>query len=125
MSALQVRLLGSGMAVVLIFASGFWVSRAGKPYPALNFNVHKLIALAAAVLLGIVISKANKAAPLDSTQWLGVAAAGVCILVTIITGGLASIDRPMPAILVTLHKVFPYLSAVSAGWVLYSVLLKG
>ncbi len=125
MSATQVRLLGSGVLAILIFASGFWVSRAGKPYPALNFNVHKLIALAAAVLLGIVISKANKAAPLDSNQWLGVVVAGVCVLVTIITGGLASIARPMPAILVTLHKVFPYLSAASVGWVLYSVLLRG
>jgi len=125
MSATQVRLLGSGLSVVLIFASGFWVSRAGKPYPVLNFTIHKLIALAAAVLLGILILRVNKAAPLDSTQWLAVVVVGVCALVTIVTGGLASIDRLMPAILLTLHKVFPYLSVASVGWVLYSILLRG
>jgi hypothetical protein len=125
MSATQVRLLGSGLLVVLIFASGFWVSRAGKPYPALNFNIHKLIALATVVLFGILISKVNKATPLDSTQWLAVVITGVCALVTILSGGLVSIDRPMPAILSTLHKVFPYLSVFSVGWVLYSILLRG
>ncbi|MBN1372760.1 MAG: hypothetical protein JW987_12540 [Anaerolineaceae bacterium] len=122
MSATQVRLFSSGLLVVLIFVSGFWVSRAGKPYPALNFNVHKLIALAAVVLLGIVISKVNKAAPLNSNQWLGVVVAVVCAMVTILTGGLASIDRPLPAILSTLHKVFPYLSVLSTGWAMYLLL---
>lgn len=122
MSATQVRLLSSGLLVVLIFASGFWVSRAGKPYPALNFNIHKLIALAAVILLGVMISRVNKAAPMDSTQWLAVVIAGVCALVTILTGGLASIDRPMPAILSTLHKAFPYLSVLSTGWVMYLLL---
>lgn len=122
MSATQVRLLSSGLLVVVIFASGFWVSRAGKPYPALNFNIHKLIALAALILLGVMISRVNKAAPLDSTQWLAVVVAGVCALVTILTGGLASIDRPMPVILSTLHKVFPYLSVLSTGWTMYLLL---
>lgn len=122
MSATQVRLLSSGLLVVLIFASGFWVSRAGKPYPALNFNIHKLIALAAVILLGVMISRVNKAAPMDSTQWLAVVIAGVCALVTILTGGLASIDRPLPAILAALHKVFPYLSVLSTGWVMYLLL---
>ncbi len=59
METIQTRLIGSGLLVVLIYASGFWVSRAGKPYPALNFNVHKLIALAGAVLFGFLIAIAN------------------------------------------------------------------
>lgn len=124
METIQTRLIGSGLLVVLIYASGFWVSRAGKPYPAMNFNVHKLIALAGAVLFGFLIAKANKAAPLESTQWLGVGAAGVCGLVTILSGGLASVDRPMPGFLLALHKIFPYLTVLSVGWVLYSLLLK-
>lgn len=38
---------------------GFWVSKAGKPYNGLLFNIHKLIALGAAILTGIRVFKLN------------------------------------------------------------------
>jgi hypothetical protein len=42
---------------LLTLVFGFWLSHAGKPYNGMLFNVHKLIALACVVFLGIQFSK--------------------------------------------------------------------
>ena len=44
-----------GVLFILTLVFGFWLSRSGKPYHTLIFNVHKLIALAAVVVTAIQI----------------------------------------------------------------------
>jgi hypothetical protein len=43
-------------------------------------------------------------------------------LSTIVSGGLVSIDKPMPAPISIMHKLFPYLTVLSTAVTLYLVL---
>jgi hypothetical protein len=123
MDTTQTKFLITGAFFIVIFLFGYWNSRRGKPYNPLLFNVHKLIALAALVYLAIGLYRANKVAPLSSQQ---MAAAGVSLLLfvaTIIAGGLVSLEKPMPAAIQWVHKLFPYLTALSSLATLYLVLV--
>lgn len=107
---------------LLIFVSGFLTKRSSKPYPVIILNIHKLIALGTLVYLTIIIVRMDNAIPLTQAQLtVGILSAALFAL-TIITGGLSSIDKPMPDILLKLHRVAPYLTVLSTAAALYLIL---
>jgi hypothetical protein len=122
MSTAQVRVAGTGLLLVLIFLSGLWVSGSGKPYSTLPFTIHKLVGLAAGVLLVVIVVQTHKAAPLDLPA---IAAIVVTILLfagTVVAGALMSINEQAPAIVLRLHQVLPFLTLLSTAGTLYLLL---
>ena len=115
------RYMGAGVFFALIFVTGFVLSRSGKPYGAVLFNTHKFIALGALVFLIVTINQARKAAPLGPLATAALVLAGLCFAATIVTGGLGSVERPTPAAMTVLHKVLPYLTALSSAGALYGL----
>jgi cation transport ATPase len=115
MSTDQLRVLGAGLSFLLILLSGFWLSRSGKPYSTIVFNIHKLVAVAAVVLLGITVYRIHRAGALSAIELLAVIVTGLFFLGTMVTGGLLSIpiDKAIPAIVHKLHQVTPYLTVLS------------
>ncbi|HEX9013709.1 MAG TPA: hypothetical protein VF813_09345 [Anaerolineaceae bacterium] len=63
----------------------------------------------------MIVSRVHQAAPLGSNQMLAVALTAICLAAAILTGGLGSIGKPMPAVLLSLHHIAPYLAVLSAG----------
>lgn len=124
MSTTPLRLAGTALFFVLIFLFGFWLSRSGKPYNAAVFTFHKLIALGAGVFLVLTIYKVNQAVPLNPTQILAIVICAVCFAVTVVTGGLLSIDKAMPLFVLRLHQITPYLTLLSTAATLYLLLAK-
>lgn len=122
MSTPLVRVVGAGAFFLLIFASGFWLSRSGKPYGMALFTVHKLIALAAMIYLGWTAYQAHQVAPLSPLQIAALAATLTCAVAMFVTGGLLSIEKAMPPVVLLVHKVFPYLTLLSAGAALFLLL---
>jgi hypothetical protein len=45
-----------GLAFLLMLAFGLWLSRVGRPYNGLLFNIHKLLALGAVVVTAVQFS---------------------------------------------------------------------
>ncbi len=123
MGSAQLRLAGAGLLFLLIFGFGFWLSRSGKPYNVAIFTVHKLIVLGTVAFLGVTIYNVHQATPLSAAQIAWVVAAAVCFVATIVTGGLLSIERPMPAFVLRLHQVIPYATLVASGGILYQLLV--
>jgi hypothetical protein len=117
MDTVFAKLAGVGLFFVVIFVSGFWLSHSGKPYSALLFNIHKLIALGGIVFLGWAIYQARATALFDTLAILALIITGVCAITTIISGGLQNIEPPLAvqAALGAIHKVFPYLTLVSSA----------
>ncbi len=116
------RAIVSLVLFVLVFVFGFWLSRSGKPYGAILFNVHKLIALGALVLLAVNLYRFHQVTPLNAGQFAALAVTAVCFVATMITGGLLNIEKAvMPAFVQTVHHVLPYLTVVSTGVSLYLV----
>jgi len=119
MSTDQIRIAGTGFLFLLTFISGFWLSRSGKPFNAIVLTIHKLISLAAAVFLGIAMYQTNQVAALSTIQLTAGVVTGLFFLDAIVSGGLLSTDKPMPAAILTMHRITPFLTVLSAAVTLY------
>ena len=90
MTTVQVRLIETGLFLLLMFLSGFWLSRAGKPYPGGKFNLHKFIGLGTGAFLIVMVYRAQQAAPLSAVQVTAVAITVLLFIINVIAGGLVS-----------------------------------
>jgi site-specific recombinase len=122
------KLIGTGLFLAAVFASGFWLSHSGKPYSAILFNLHKLIGLGAAVFLVAAVYLAQREVPLTSAQIAAMVVTGIIFILTIVAGGLVSVlaDGGLASLSVSLqtaisiaHKVLPYLAVLSTAVSLY------
>lgn len=113
------KLASTGIFFVFIFLSGFWLSRKGRPYSMLVITVHKLIALAAGVFLGLTIYRIHQVTPLSIVQIIAVVITVLLFAVNVATGSLLSTNKAMPEVVSIINKFFPYLTVVSTGVMLY------
>ena len=112
-----------GAAFLIMFLSGFWLNRTGKPYATLIFTIHKVIGLGLGVLLFIMVRQAHQATSLNSVEATAVAIAVLFFIATVITGSLLSLpNKSMPAIVSMLNKILPYFTMLSAAVTLYLLL---
>jgi hypothetical protein len=125
MNAMFSKLIGAGALFLLVFLSGFWLARAGKPYSQVIFTIHKLVALAAVVILGTLIARINQFAPIQAVQWLAIAATALCLVALFVTGGLLSLDKAAPEFVIKLHQILPYLAVISIGVDIYLLAARG
>ena len=107
-----------------IFVSGFWVSRLGRPFNVLLLTIHKLVSLAAIVLLGFTVYRVTWDATLNVVDWLAVAVSGLFFLGTMATGALLSADKLAQAMVLTLHRITPFLTVLSTALALYRLLTQ-
>jgi hypothetical protein len=114
-----ISIVGAGLVFVVIFVSGYWLSRSGKPYNVIVLTVHKLISLAAVVFLVIVMIQSNREAALSAIELVASVVTGLFFLALMATGGLLSSDKEMPAVVLRLHQIAPYLTVLSAAVTLY------
>jgi hypothetical protein len=121
MSATGLRILGAVLFLVAIFVSGFVLRGAGRPYNSALLTVHKLIALAAAVLFIITVVQINKASGLSTLELAMTIVTGILLLGAIVSGGLSSIST-MPIILVRVHQITLSLATVFVAITLYFLL---
>ena len=124
MNTNQLRVVGMGAAFIIMFLSGFWLNRTGKPYGTLIFAIHKLIGVGIGVLLFVMIKQIHQTASLASVEVIAVTITVLFFLATVTTGSLLSvpISKPMPDIVSTLNKIFPYFTVLSTGIMLYLLL---
>jgi len=118
----QLQVTGAGVFSLLIFLSGFWLSRLNKPYNGIIFNIHKLIALAAVVLFVITVYQTNQVASLSPVELAASVATGLLLIGLFASGALVSIDKPMPAIVLKLHHISPYLAVLATAATLFFLL---
>ena len=124
MSTSQLWIVGAVCFYLVVFVSGFWLSRSGKPYNQAILSLHKLVALAGAILLGIVLYRVSRVARLSAAELAAGVVTGLFILGLFVTGALLSIDKPMPAIVSKLHHITPYLAVLSTAVALYLLLSR-
>ena len=117
---MSIKQLGIAVLFYLfIFVFGYWLGHSGKPYNTVIFTLHKLISVGAVVFLVTVIYQRNHAVGLSAIELIAVVVTGLFFLCAIITGGLWSIGKPMPEIILRLHHIIPYLTVLSTAVTLY------
>ena len=107
---------------LFVFASGYWLSRTGRPLNAGISAVHKLISIAAGIALLVTIYQRSRIVPLNGTEWVAIVATGFFFLVLVATGGLLSSEQPRPVALLRVHQIVPFLTLLSSAATLFLVL---
>jgi hypothetical protein len=86
-------------------AFGFWLSRSGRPYNGLLFNIHKLIALAAVIVTVVQLVRILKSTDLPALSIALLALAALCAVGLFVSGALMSAGKLDHALLHTIHRV--------------------
>lgn len=117
-----VRAIVAVLSFLVIFLSGIWLSRSGKPLNVGISTIHKLVGLAAGIFLLVTIYQRNRLVPLTATEWIVTGVTGLCFVGTVVSGGFLSTDKPMPVALLRVHQIVPVLTLLSSGATLYLML---
>ena len=113
------RVAVTGLLFLLKLATGYWLSRRGKPYNVGISTLHKIISLLVIASIALTVRYLRRGAGLSGAQVGALVVSGVLFLVAIGTGGVLSMVRPAPAIVSIAHKVAPYLALVSTAVTIY------
>lgn len=122
MSTTQLGVAGAGLFFLFIFLSGIGLSRSGKPFNGIVLTIHKLISLAAAVLLVVTIYQINQVATLSTIELSAGVVTGLLFLGTGILGGILSTEKPVPGAILRLHQTGPFLTVFCTAVTLYLLL---
>jgi hypothetical protein len=123
MSTIQLRVGSAGVIFLLILLSGFWLSSSGKPIHGLLLTMHKLISLAAGILFVMTLYQIHQVAKLSALELTAALVTGLFFIGAMITGALLSTGKPMPAGVLRLHQITPYLIALFTAVTLYLLLV--
>ncbi len=115
MSVDPVPLVAAVLLFILVFILGFRLRRSGKPFSGLVLTTHKLLSLAVLVIFVLTVYRANSAQPLETAALAAALLAGVFFVTAILSGGLASTEKPTPRVALVLHRVTPFLTVVCAA----------
>ena len=96
-----------GLLFLVLTGFGYLVSKGGKPYNNLLFNIHKLIALGAVILTGIRIFRLDPFNTFSNLALLLIALAGLGVISMFATGAVMSIKDEVPRAALMVHRVFP------------------
>ncbi|MDO9085049.1 MAG: hypothetical protein Q7U53_02475 [Anaerolineaceae bacterium] len=107
-----------GVAFVLTVILGFWLSRLDKPYHQVVFNIHKLIALVAVVMVGLQFSNWFKSGEVQSEWILMVVLLAIMTIILFASGALLSLEKLDYKLLRLLHRSAPVGLVLLGVWVL-------
>ena len=111
--------LPTGILFITTIAFGFWVSRRGRPYNNLLFNIHKLLALAGVILTGVRFFRLDpiNTFPARIVAMVGIAVTSVIILFA--SGAIMSIKEEESKPVLFFHQAAPVIVAVTLIAVLF------
>ena len=122
MNASQLRIVIVGVLYLSIFGSGFWLTRSGRPYSTVVVTIHKLISVGAFVYLAVSLYRLNQAAPLSAGMVAAGVITGLFFIGTVATGAMLTAEKPMPAVVLWLHRITPFLTLLCTATTLYLVM---
>ena len=124
MNTAHYTFVGAGLLFFIIFLTGYWLSKSGRPLNGIVLTIHKLIALAAGLSLVVTAYQTHRVATLSTIELVVALVTGLLFLGTGIAGGLLSTDKPMPGAISWTHRITPFLTALSTAMTLYLLLSR-
>jgi hypothetical protein len=115
------RIAITGLLFLLKLLSGYWLSRTGKPYSVGISTIHKVLSLLTVASIGLTVRHLRQGVGLSGAQIGGLVVNGLLFLAAIGTGGVLSMDRPVHTAVSIVHKVAPYVAAISTVVTIYLV----
>lgn len=124
MMASWLRVAGVAITFLLVFITGFWLTRSGRPYGVALLTVHKLATVGILVLLGVSVYQADRIPAVNVAAWLVISLAFVGLAAMVVSGSVLSIVEPPPPAISFLHKVAPYPTLLITVVALYCLLSR-
>ena len=118
-----VKIVVTGLFFLLVFASGIWLSRRGRPLNVAISTIHKLISLAAGIFLLVTVYQRHQVVPLSAVEWIAIVVTGLCFAGTVASGGFLSAEKPVPVVVLRVHQIVPVLTLLSSFVTLYLLLI--
>ncbi len=113
------RLLNPTLGFLITVAFGFWLSRLGKPYNGLLFNVHKLVALATVILAGLAVYQVLKVMDVETLIVLLLVLAALSVIALFASGALMSAGKGEYSMLKLVHNISPFILVIAMGTTIY------
>ncbi len=118
---MSLRWVWLALAAAVVFVSGVWMTRAGRPHSGLLLNVHKLVDLAAVVYMGIAFYRAYQDARFTPATWMLLAAMALVAMALFASGGVISAMGSAPVWVVRLHRVGSWIGGALAAASVWAV----
>ncbi len=119
MIAVESKVILSGLLLLLSIIFGIWLSHAGKPLNQFIFTIHKLLALASVIFAGIIIFNIYKNLQINAMDITLIVFIIIFFLALFITGVFLSFEKPLPGIVLLIHKIGSVLIAIMAIILIY------
>ncbi len=120
MSIPVTKLAACGLLFLLTLGSGVWLSHFGKPYSMALITLHKLIALAAVVVIAVSVNDLYRTAAVRASLVPGaVVASGLLFVALFVTGALLSLDKPASEAVWRIHQAATLLALGSSSTAIY------
>jgi hypothetical protein len=124
MSASQVRSFALVLSGTIVFGTGFWLSRGGRPYGTALLTIHKLVDLGVVVAIGLMVYRAGRVSAPSTLEWAVLALATAAVVAAFASGAVVSASETAPKWVAGLHKVAPWLAGVLAALVAYAAAVR-
>ena len=109
------KIISSGALFIITIASGFWLSNIGRPYNALAFNVHKLIALAAVIFTAVIVYGQLRNVEMKGLLIVQIAAVIIAVLMPFTSGAFMSLGIAPYKVVWLVHIVAAAIAALIIG----------
>jgi hypothetical protein len=107
------------LAFISTLVFGFWLSKVGKPYNGILFNVHKLIALGTVILVTMQIYGMLKILELQVLFIILMIIAGICVVALFASGAFMSIGNLNYVVMLAVHRVALALGSITIVMLIY------
>jgi hypothetical protein len=113
------RLLNPTLCFLVTLVFGFWLSRNGRPYHGLLFNVHKLLALLTVVLAVLAVYQALKVVDAALAILVLLVIAAVSVIALFVSGALMSAGKGQYWVMKLIHNLSPFFLVIAMGYLVY------
>ena len=104
---------------LLTLVFGFWLGKVGRPYNAILFNIHKLIALGTVILAAIQIYKLFTTLEPQTLIVVLTVIIAVCVIALFASGAFLSIGNQNYQTMKTIHNAALVLAVIAMGLAIY------
>ena len=113
--------IGPGVVFLLTLASGFWLSRSGKPLNTAVFTAHKLIALGAVIAMAVQTYNALSNAEAQAIFIAPILMIGLCVAALFASGALMSVNvnKSNYGAFHTVHRIATALAIIAGVALIY------
>ena len=93
MSTITFKMAAIGLLLLITLISGIWLSKTGRPLNTMTFSIHKLTALIAVILTGLVVYSLFKNIEITRIVITMAIVTGLFFLTALISGGFLVFEK--------------------------------